>query len=532
MGILASATEIAAALALIPILATLGVDAGDELKGALGDVSPAFWLTAFAVLAVARTALNWLTALQEERGTQVLIVSLQSKLYRAVAGAHWDAVRRISPPKLTSALQTQAYDAGFGFSSLVGLVSSTVLIIGYLISSAAVFPLILPVLIVILVFMWRLNARNSAQVLARAEDYHESQTDLHQRYEDWVSISRIAALGVDAVKLSDRFENDARSAAEHAVGFTRSYAATRASYEVAVVVAVLIGVPIAWSLETPPALLAFGLVLLVRVLPQAAVIHNSYLGLVNAIAPMRNIDRLVEQLEADPARHADNTEELCWKQLSLSNVGIADQLRDEGDNWILKSISLDLAHGEWLALTGPTGAGKTTLADVMLTLLRPDDGELRIDDQPVTEETASRWRAQAAYVPQDVVLFDASIRDNLRLYAPDASDDELETALRQAAADFVIDRLPEGLDTKAGPGGRWLSGGERQRIGIARALLKKPGFLVLDEPTAALDSGTQAKLMDALGKLEHTMSVVIITHRPELLGLVDKVIEIEDGRVK
>ena len=126
------------------------------------------------------------------------------------------------------------------------------------------------------------------------------QTDLHQRYEDWVSISRIAALGVDSDKLSDRFENDARGAAEHAVGFTRSYAATRASYEVAVVVAILIGVPIAWSLETPPALLAFGLVLLVRVLPQAAAVHNSYLGLVNAIAPMRNIDRLVEQLEAGP----------------------------------------------------------------------------------------------------------------------------------------------------------------------------------------------------------------------------------------
>ena len=208
-----------------------------------------------------------------------------------------------------------------------------------------------------------------------------------------------------------------------------------------------------------------------------------------------------------------------------------DQLRDEGDNWILKNISLDLTHGEWLALTGPTGAGKTTLADVMLTLLCPDEGELRVDDQILDEETASRWRNQSAYVPQDVVLFDASIRDNLRLYAPEATDQDLENALRQAAADFVIDRLPEGLDTKAGPGGRWLSGGERQRIGIARALLKRPGFLVLDEPTAALDSGTQAKLMDALGKLEHTMSMVIITHRPELLELVDKVVEIEDGRI-
>ena len=135
-------------------------------------------------------------------------------------------------------------------------------------------------------------------------------------------------------------------------------------------------------------------------------------------------------------------------------------------------------------------------------------------------------------VAQDVVLFDASIRDNLRLYVPDATDDELIVALGQAAADFVMTRLPEGLDTRAGPGGRWLSGGERQRIGIARALLRKPGFLVLDEPTAALDTDTQAKLMEALYGLEHSMSVVLITHRAELLRLVDRVIDVVDCEIR
>ena len=147
------------------------------------------------------------------------------------------------------------------------------------------------------------------------------------------------------------------------------------------------------------------------------------------------------------------------------------------------------------------------------------------------DDLANRWRDQAAYVPQDVVLIDASIRDNLRLYVPDATDDELIAVLGHAAADFVMTRLPEGLDTRAGPGGRWLSGGERQRIGIARALLRKPGFLVLDEPTAALDNDTQGKLMDALGNLEHTMSVVLITHRAELVRLADRVINIEDGAI-
>jgi ATP-binding cassette subfamily C protein len=277
--------------------------------------------------------------------------------------------------------------------------------------------------------------------------------------------------------------------------------------------------------------LAFGLVVFFRMLPRAGGIQVGYQGIVSAVAPVQAVDRLATQLELDPIARPPEESILEWKQLRLSGVGIEDTVRDEGRHWILRNVDLELNHGEWLALTGATGAGKTTLADVMLMLVRADTGELSIDGRAADEPLASLWRDQAAYVPQDVVLFDATIRDNLRLYEPDATDDELIIALEQAAADFVMTDLPEKLDTRAGPGGRWLSGGERQRIGIARALLRKPGFLVLDEPTAALDTGTQAKLMDALSKLEHTMSVVLITHRPELLKLADRVVEIEDGVV-
>jgi ATP-binding cassette subfamily C protein len=531
LALLGAAAEIAVALSLIPVIGTLGIDAGAELSDFAGRIPPAAWLGVFVIAASLRALANWQSLVQQEHSTQEMLVLLQSRLYRALARAHWDAIRRVTPSRITSALQTQAYDAVYGFGGLVQVVTATLLIIGYLVSAAWVFPLVLPVLLVLLASMWLLNARHSDRVQAHSQDYVDATTDIHQRYEDWVAISRIASLGVDSDKLADRFESGARKAASHAVSYTQYSAATQMSYQLALIGGILVGVPVAWWLETPPALLVFGLLAFIRVLPRAGSVQVGYQGLINAVAPLQTIDRLAMELESKPALRPNGDPALEWQRVDLAGIGVEANLQDGNRRWILRDVDLELKHGEWMAVTGPTGAGKTTLADTMLMLLRPDAGKVLIDGIVIDDELATRWRHQAAYVPQDVVLFDASIRENLKLYVPDATDQRLELALRQAAGEFVMERLPEGLDTRAGPGGRWLSGGERQRVGIARALLRKPGFLVLDEPTAALDQDTQAKLMDALSNLDHKMSVVFITHRPELVRLADRVIKVVDGRV-
>ncbi len=217
LALLASAAEIAVALSLLPILASLGVDAGMDLKDFVSRIPPMGWLVLFTVAAGLRSLSNWLSVVRQQRATQAMVLSLQTRLYRALATAHWDAVRHLSPPTITSALQSQAGEAGYGFSYLIQIITAGLLLVGYLVSAAIVFPLILPVLILILILMWLLNVRRNNRVNLLSGDYVSAHTELHQRYEDWVAISRISSLGVDVDKLATRFESGAQEAAEHAV---------------------------------------------------------------------------------------------------------------------------------------------------------------------------------------------------------------------------------------------------------------------------------------------------------------------------
>jgi len=134
LALVAAAAEIAVALSLVPILASLGVEAGGELTNFVNRIPPAGWLVLFAIAAGLRSVVNWQSSVQEERGTQELVVSLQSRIYRALAATHWDAVRRLAPPTITSALQTQTYDAGYGFSYMIHVVTAALLVAGYLVS--------------------------------------------------------------------------------------------------------------------------------------------------------------------------------------------------------------------------------------------------------------------------------------------------------------------------------------------------------------------------------------------------------------
>ncbi len=198
---------------------------------------------------------------------------------------------------------------------------------------------------------------------------------------------------------------------------------------------------------------------------------------------------------------------------------------------ILADFNLTIAAREKVALVGPSGAGKSTITKLLLRLYDISGGSITIDGQDIRDVTQESVRKAIAFVPQEPALFHRSLRENIRYGCPDATDEEVREAAREAHCLEFIERYPDGFDTLVGERGVKLSGGERQRVAIARAILKDAPILVLDEATSSLDSESEALIQDALAKLMEGKTVIVIAHRLSTIMKMDHIVVMEHGRV-
>jgi ATP-binding cassette subfamily C protein CydD len=204
---------------------------------------------------------------------------------------------------------------------------------------------------------------------------------------------------------------------------------------------------------------------------------------------------------------------------------------DDGSRTALAGCSLQIPQGRTVALVGPTGAGKTTVANVLLRFVDPEHGRVTVGGVALSELDPAQWRTRVAWVPQQASLFHGSVADNLRLARPDASDDDMVAAATAANAHGFVTALPDGYATPVGEGGARLSGGERQRLALARAFLKDAPFVILDEPTSHLDRESETLVLEAASRLMRGRTVLVIAHRPEPVAGADMVVTLRAGRV-
>jgi ABC-type multidrug transport system fused ATPase/permease subunit len=199
---------------------------------------------------------------------------------------------------------------------------------------------------------------------------------------------------------------------------------------------------------------------------------------------------------------------------------------------VLRSVSFDAAAGQSIAIVGPSGAGKSTVTQLLLRFYEPDSGQIIIDGKRSSDYSLTELRDQMAIVPQDVILFGGTIRENILYGKPDASDAEVRAAAAQANALQFIEKFPEGLNTIVGERGITLSGGQRQRIAIARAVLKNPSILILDEATSSLDSESERLVQEALDKLMVGRTSFVVAHRLSTIRNADQILVIDQGIVR
>jgi len=264
--------------------------------------------------------------------------------------------------------------------------------------------------------------------------------------------------------------------------------------------------------------------LLLRVLSYLGRIQREYQQLAACEGGYWAIRAEIDRAKSESESPLTGIAPVLRRSIRFENVGFKYK-----ELWVVRNASLTIPAGEITAIVGNSGAGKTTVVDLITALLQPQEGEIWVDDLPLRQIDRRAWRRLIGYVPQDTVLLHDTIAKNVTLGDPELTDTDAESALRAAGIWDFVSALPDGMKATVGERGGMLSGGQRQRVAIARALAHRPRLLILDEATNALDTETEEAICRTLQKLRGDLTIVTISHQSPLVQVADRVYRIGDG---
>jgi len=543
-------------LLLVPLLAVAGVDAGSA--GAASSAGAAILgtlhvprtlgavLAAYIAVVGARVVLARWTTISTVQLQERLVHLLRLRLYRAMLGARWDQLSSRRTPELTRVLTGELNDFSDVPAELLALFGGATLTAVYLVIAAR---LSLPTTAVALacgaVLLLLLRPRRRlVRETSRAVD--EEANRLFATASEYVGAVKTTK-SYGAEHRSERlFEAGSASFAAAMRACWRHSADTRAIFGLGSTLLLGASVYVALAvLRVGAAELLVLLYLLTRLTPRLAGLESTYQRIMLAMPAFERTMRVLDHCERAVEGAGESAASLpaprLRRSVALRGVSfryaaaepgvLGEAPGRESRAEALTNVTLAIPAGELTAIVGPSGGGKSTIADLVLGFQFADTGRLEIDGEELTPARARAWRARTGYVAQETFLFHDTIRGNLLWAQPDATEAELREALALAAADEFVARLPEGLDTMIGDRGARLSGGERQRLALARALLRRPDLLVLDEATSAVDVETERRIQHAVEALRGRTTVLWITHRLSTVRDADRIHVIERGRV-
>ncbi|CAN5807956.1 ABC transporter ATP-binding protein [soil metagenome] len=537
-----SLTQGAQLLLLIPLMQLVGLDVQQGSVGWLSElVSSAFELTnlrptlvtVLVVFVLFSTLLALLTRWQTTfnfKLQQNFTAFLRQRLYQAIAQTNWLAFTRSRSSDFTHALTTELDRVGAATDFLLRLITDTVLVTVYVLLALRLSLGMTTLAFVAGVVLLLLLRRKAQAARWSGEDISLATNGMYAAAIEHLNGMKTAkSYGVEE-RNTNIFSELVDRVAKMQLNATRNYAETAFWFTVGSVVILSVILYVSFELlEIPAAGLLLLLFLFNRMIPLFRNIQQSYQQYLNALPAFAGVMEIQDRCEAAAEPESATSEEVKLHQ-SIRLEEVSFSYGGKQTPFVLRNVDLTIRVGETTAIVGPSGAGKSTIADLIMGLILPDRGSVLVDESSLRSELMKSWRNQIGYVAQDTFLFNDTVRANLLWAYPDASDEEMDYALRLAAAEEFVSQLPDGMGTILGDRGVRLSGGERQRLALARALLRKPSLLILDEATSALDSENERRIQSAIEGLHGHMTILIITHRLSTIRGADIIHMLEHGR--
>lgn len=486
-------------------------------------------LVGYVLLVTIKTLLSRSLNIRENAFIEETGMALRKKLYTVLSGASWESLTARKDADVVNLFTSQCGQVSYGIAEVIHFLAS---IVSAAVQLGIALMMSLPVTALVCVmgacmlaiFMpLRKKSREYGDEMIRLsrEFYSELQNQL-------ASVKEVRAYGVEREHAA-LFESISAAFKTARMKYVRQSSVPGVVYSLAaaVMIALMYLVcTLGLKVETDR------LVVLVYVFARLWPVFSGFQGRIQSInSCVPAYEKLIEAMrEMQPETDVAETDEdfSRWREIRFDNVHFAYRNSDEET---LRGVSFSLERGEKLALLGRNGAGKTTAVNLLLGFLLPRSGAILVDGKPLESACIRAWRTQVGYVPQDPLILNASVRENLTRFHPNATEDELIAALRKAMAWGFVSRLPDGLDTVLGDRGVRLSGGERQRIVLARVLLGRPSLTVLDEATSALDYESETAFHDAIASFGKDAAVVLIAHHGATIAMADSAVVLEKGSV-
>jgi thiol reductant ABC exporter CydD subunit len=524
LGLLATALIVAQATLLAHVIA--GVFLGGE---GLADVAPQLlWL---AAISLARGLVDAGFETSGRIGAARVMAELRARLARHLLLARPGALQGERSGELaTAAVQgvdaLEAYFARYLPQAVLAALAPLLILVWTVPrdwEAAAILAVTAPLIPVFMVLIGRLAERSTRRRWRRLARLGAQFLDLVR--------------GLETLRANDRAEAQTKAIAAAGESYRRETMATlRIGFLSALVLELLAMIGVALVAATVGIQLAEGTLGLTAGLTVLILAPEVYMPLRRLGAQfhasadgMAAAERIFEVLD-EPGAIAVPERPLPAPDPALAGIELSGaRFSYPGRDEVLRGVDLAIAPGETVALVGPSGGGKSTLLSLLLRLADSSAGTVSCGEVDLRAVDPGAWRRRIAWVPQRPTIFTGTIEENVRLAAPDASAEQVVTAVREAGLTELVESLPEGLRTPVGDGGRRLSAGQSQRLALARAFLRDAPLLLLDEPTANLDEETERFVADAVERLAEGRTALIVAHRPELARRADRVVELRDG---